>query len=135
MGIVRPSLLAVALLAISCASVQRNGGPRATAEGVRFSFAAPASVHSVQVVGSWEGSAWGGLAESQHRLDRTRGALRDPDGDGIWVGTFRIPPGQHHYRYLVNGTVWLLDPEQPETGPWHGGEASRLVIGPAGSVD
>ena len=127
--------LLVAFFAAACASVPRSGGPVSSPDGILFSFRAPSSVHSVQVIGSWEGSAWGGLGESTHRLDRTRGVLRDPDGDGIWTGTFVLPPGRHHYRFLVNGTAWLLDPSNPETGPWHGGFASRLEVGVAGSVN
>lgn len=125
----------VSFLMAACASVPHMGGPVSTPQGVQFSLHAPSSAHSVQVIGTWEGNAWGGFGESTHRLDRTRGVLRDSDGDGIWTGTFVVPPGRHHYRFLINGTVWLLDPTNPETSPWHGGVASRLVVGVAGSVD
>ena len=32
------------------------------------------------------------------------------DGNGIWRATVKLPPGEHHYRFLVDGE-WRDDPE------------------------
>jgi 1,4-alpha-glucan branching enzyme len=32
------------------------------------------------------------------------------DADGIWRATVKLPPGEHHYRFLVDGE-WRDDPE------------------------
>jgi len=36
--------------------------------------------------------------------------LRDPDGDGIWVGLVPVVPGVHKYMFVVDGQQWVTDP-------------------------
>ena len=38
------------------------------------------------------------------------GILRDPDGDGVWVGMMPVTPGVHKYMFVVDGTEWVTDP-------------------------
>jgi hypothetical protein len=38
------------------------------------------------------------------------GTLRDPDGDGVWVGMMPVTPGVHKYMFVVDGTEWVTDP-------------------------
>ncbi|HEX7052025.1 MAG TPA: isoamylase early set domain-containing protein [Longimicrobiales bacterium] len=64
---------------------------------VQFVFAG-ADARSVALAGDFNG--W----------DTQRNPLRDPDGDGIWTGTFAIPPGLHKYMFVVDGDRWVTDP-------------------------
>ena len=34
--------------------------------------------------------------------------------DGTWTAKVTLPAGTHGYKFLVNGTEWLLDPENPK---------------------
>jgi hypothetical protein len=38
------------------------------------------------------------------------GALRDPDGDGVWSGLVAVKPGVHKYMFVVDGAEWVTDP-------------------------
>ena len=61
-----------------------------------FSFRAP-DASSVQLVGDftqWQGSP----------ISLQKGV------DGVWQTTVSLPPGAHHYRFLVDGE-WRDDPE------------------------
>jgi len=69
------------------------GGNRRTQT---FSFCAP-DASSVQLVGDftqWQGSP----------IKLQKGA------DGIWRVVVQLPPGTHHYRFIVDGE-WRDDPE------------------------
>ena len=126
------SLVGVSLLlglASGCAypPTPLRGAPEQHGGAVRFALRMP-SAHRVQVVGSWEGNAWGGLAESGAWLDPRRGALSDPDGDGVWERIVFLPAGYHTYRFVVDGTLWLVDPSNPERTRHNGAESSVLVV-------
>jgi hypothetical protein len=36
--------------------------------------------------------------------------LEDPEGDGVFVGTLRLPPGSYSYMFVVDGERWVSDP-------------------------
>lgn len=36
--------------------------------------------------------------------------LEDPEGDGVFVGTFRLEPGSYAYMFVVDGERWVTDP-------------------------
>lgn len=36
--------------------------------------------------------------------------LAGPQGDGVWSVELELPPGLHHYVFIVNGTEWRPDP-------------------------
>lgn len=38
------------------------------------------------------------------------GALRDPDGDGVFSGLIAVQPGVHKYMFVVDGEEWQTDP-------------------------
>ncbi|HZT22889.1 MAG TPA: glycogen-binding domain-containing protein [Verrucomicrobiae bacterium] len=61
-----------------------------------FSFRAPDAI-SVQLVGDF--TQW---------QERPINLQKGPDG--VWRTTVNLPPGVHHYRFLVNGQ-WRDDPE------------------------
>lgn len=61
-----------------------------------FSFTAP-DASSVQLVGGF--THW-----QQQPISMKKGA------DGVWRATVELEPGEHHYRFLVDGQ-WRDDPE------------------------
>lgn len=77
---------------------------------VRFSYSRhpalqlPASeaVHSIHVAGSW--NEWNAAAHPMH----------DDNRDGVWETTLWLEEGVYEYKFVVNGTVWTEDPENPE---------------------
>jgi peroxiredoxin len=65
------------------------------------------AVTAVYLAGSFNG--W---KETGHRMD-------GPDADGCYRTTLRLKPGQYEYKFVVNGTNWLPDPENTDqTGPY-----------------
>jgi len=36
--------------------------------------------------------------------------LEDPDGDGIWTTTLKLPPGRYEYMFVIDGEKWFPDP-------------------------
>lgn len=36
--------------------------------------------------------------------------LEDPEGDGVFVGTLRLPPGSYAYMFVIDGQEWVTDP-------------------------
>ena len=79
-----------------------------------FSFTAPTAM-SVQLVGDfthWQDSP----------VNMKKGAR------GVWKATVELPPGTHHYRFLVDGQ-WRDDPEctMQVPNPFGGNNAIRHV--------
>jgi hypothetical protein len=70
---------------------------------VRFTLAA-AGAHKVAVAGDF--NAWN--PEST--------PLLDSDGHGSFVGSVRLPPGNHEYMFVVDGQ-WVTDPAATERRP------------------
>jgi hypothetical protein len=35
--------------------------------------------------------------------------------DGAWSGTYAFEPGTHQYKFIVDGTNWILDPTNQNT--------------------
>jgi hypothetical protein len=67
---------------------------------VPVQFLLPArDARSVSGVGDFNG--WG----------ETPAVLKDPTGTGVWEVTLLLPPGRHTYAFLVNDSVWTIDPD------------------------
>ncbi len=71
--------------------------PQKTARGIRFTFEGGPDVHSVAVAGTF--NSWVGDAAPLTRV-----------GVSTWQATVPARPGRHHYKYVVNGKDWILDP-------------------------
>lgn len=54
--------------------------------------------HTVTIAGDFNG--W----------DPQANALEDPDGDGVWTTTLKLPPGRYEYMFVLDGEKWLPDP-------------------------
>lgn len=54
---------------------------------------------------------------------------RSPDGD-LWSVTIPVTPGRHTYGFMVDDTVFVLDPRAPKTrDPDLGVEGSVMIVG------
>jgi 1,4-alpha-glucan branching enzyme len=92
--------LAVALAAgaaAACAAGLRSTAPVVTPAGVRFVLERP-EARSVAVAGSF--NAW---SDSSHPL------AREPRG-GSWAATVVLPPGEHQFMFVVDGTEFVSPP-------------------------
>lgn len=74
--------------------------PQKTARGIRFTFEGGPDVQSVAVAGTF--NSWVGDAAPLTRV-----------GASTWQATVPANPGRHHYKYVVNGKEWILDPSNP----------------------
>jgi len=79
-----------------------------------FSFRAPEAL-SVQLVGDF--THW-----QERPINLQKGA------DGVWRAAVPLPPGTHHYRFVVDGE-WRDDPEcvLREPNPYGGENMMRQV--------
>ena len=91
-----PAIVA-AIVSASCAGTIRPAAPVLTPSGVRFVLM-NRDARSVALAGSF--NQW---STSTHRLAR--------DGSrGAWTLVVALPPGEHLFMYVVNGTEWLSPP-------------------------
>ena len=56
----------------------------------------------------------------------TANGLSDPDRDGIWTGDITLAAGYHQYKFVINGTQWILDAGNPYQA-WDGGFVNSEV--------
>jgi len=72
------------------------------------------------------------LAGTFNNWDRARTPLADPDGDGAFEAVVPLAEGIHQYKFVVNGSTWITDPDAAERAPdGHGGENAVLRLGAA----
>ncbi len=74
--------------------------PQKKGRGIRFTFEGGADVHSVAVAGTF--NSWVGDSAPLTRV-----------GANTWQAALAAGPGRHHYKYVVNGTQWIVDPANP----------------------
>jgi hypothetical protein len=55
--------------------------------------------------------------------------LAHTDGDDVWWVTVPLPPGRYRYSFVVNGTIWLNDPEAPRAEDDFGRPNSVVTVG------
>ena len=89
------------------------GPPQPHAPGYLFTLVA-ADAQTVAVAGSFNG--W----------MPTRDLLRR-HGD-LWYGVVEIPLGRHRYRFLIDGTRWVLDPDNPRQSKDEMGNLASLLV-------
>jgi len=70
------------------------------------------------------------LAGSFNGWSATATPLGDPDGDGTWTATLTLDAGRYPYKFVLNGTTWQRDADNPHAEPdGHEGTNSILVLG------
>ena len=84
-------------------------------KGQMFSITAPTAL-SVQLVGDF--THWKERPINLHK-----------EGSGVWRATVQLEPGEHHYRFLVDGQ-WRDDPECTVRvpNPYGGEDSVRQVV-------
>ena len=87
----------VAVGSLSCAVATSPAAPVATSAGVRFVLA-NAEAQSVALAGSF--NQW---SSSLHPLRREKSR-------GVWTVVVALPPGEHLFMYVVDGTQWISPP-------------------------
>ena len=91
--------MAGALAAVLIVSVLMVAGPVSTPGiTVTFELHAP-DAKQVELTGSFNNWQPGAIR------------LEGPDVTGHWTATIQLPPGQHEYLFLVDGTHWVTDPQ------------------------
>ena len=101
MGVCLSTTLAAALVAAivsaSCAGRISPAAPVATPAGVRFVLT-NSEARSVALAGSF--NQWSTLS---HPLARE-------GSRGVWTIVVALPPGEHLFMYVVDGTQWISPP-------------------------
>jgi 1,4-alpha-glucan branching enzyme len=86
-----------AIVSASCAGRLASAAPVVTPAGVRFVLRQPAA-RNVALAGSF--NEW---SASSHPLARE-------GSRGIWMAVVTLPPGEHLFMYVVDGTQWISPP-------------------------
>lgn len=87
---------------------------------VRFELAAP-NAGRVNVAGSF--NEWN---TSQHEMTRSRAT-------GLWTLTVPLESGEHEYMFVMDGELWLPDPNaHAQVDDGFGTTNSVIVVGPRG---
>lgn len=79
---------------------------------ITFKLKAAPNTYSVHVVSDF--NHWSKTATPMH----------DFDSDGIWEAMLNLAPGNYHYRFLLDGAMWIKDPGNPN---WDG-EYSNSIL-------
>jgi 1,4-alpha-glucan branching enzyme len=86
-----------AFVSASCAGTIRPAAPVATPAGVRFVLMQP-EARSVALAGSF--NQWSAAANPLSR----------EGSSGVWTIVVPLPPGEHSFMYVVDGTQWISPP-------------------------
>lgn len=119
----RPALLLAALLLPALAAPARARVDVEALEGggrfkVTFRHTPVIGCDSVALAGSFNG--W----------STTANPMLDRDRDGTFELTLELPRGRHYYKFVINGSVWQHDADNPLTdADGHSGFNSVLDLG------
>jgi 1,4-alpha-glucan branching enzyme len=129
-GRMRAFLLILACLALapSCGRYLEGSLDSVTVAGdaVTFRVKSPYA-RTVQLAGDWPGNNWAeGDAEAGEVLVGLM--TKSPQG-GVWEAIVYLKPGRYRYRFLINETQWMLDPQNPRiVDDGRGGKANLLIM-------
>jgi hypothetical protein len=114
-------LIALSLVFCSCAFFV----PAEREDGSEMIWHDP-SAASVQLVGDW--NLWGGLAGADGTLDPLCGRMEYSGGN--WRGSFpdTLSRGRYRYAFLVNGSQFQRDMDNPQVAEFRGNPVSLLII-------
>lgn len=88
-----------------------------TADAALDSPVAPTCEHAFRLDGqTTAASVWLTGSFVSWATDPSAGAIAFTQGvDGGWTGSYAFPAGTHQYKFIVDGTNWILDPTNPNT--------------------
>ena len=89
--------LVAAVVSASCGATIHDMSPVVTPAGVRFVLMRP-EARSLALAGSF--NQW---SPSSHPLARE-------NSGGLWTIVVALPPGEHVFMYVVDGTQWISPP-------------------------
>ena len=110
-------LLLALLIPLCVGCAPKSLAPQVVPEGILFAFSASAA-KSVSIVGSF------------NHWDPNHDKLTGPSTEGIWTTVLPLFAGQYEYRFVINGTEWVLDPSVPAIDDGLGGQNSVLIVEP-----
>ena len=125
----RMTLLILGLiLTVSCGGYLEDAvrSPVIEDDLVIFRLKSP-SARKVQVAGDWQGNNWGrGDAEEGEVLV---GLMEKSSDGGVWEISVRLRPGRYRYRFIVDESKLVLDPNNPRVvDDGMGGKANLLIM-------
>jgi 1,4-alpha-glucan branching enzyme len=89
--------------------------PVKTPDGWRFSYSDP-SANSVALAGTFNN--WSTSSDPLKKGD-----------NGVWTIVKPLDPGTYQYKFVVNGSDWKPDPENPNSADdGYGGKNSTLTV-------
>ena len=91
--------------------------PSATPAGVRFAMMQP-EARSVALAGSF--NQW---STSSHPLTRE-------NARGLWIAVVPLPPGEHLFMYVVDGTEWMSPVADEHVDDGFGSKNGVVVVRP-----
>jgi hypothetical protein len=111
------AVLALAATLALCAG-PALGGVAKVESGIEFTYTDPyaASVSLAGLFNNW----------SMNATPLTM------DDEGVWRVVITLPPGKHEYKFVVNGSEWVADPENPVVVGEYGN--SQVVVGDDGGI-
>jgi len=119
-------VLMVAMIFASCSAHLERAvrSPVVDRGEVTFTFYDPAA-KTVQVGGDWPGNNW--TEGDEGRGEVLIGLMNRKNG--MWSLTIHLPSGRYRYRFLVNESLWVLDPSNPRiVDDGLGSKANMFVI-------
>ncbi len=114
------AILSAALILLSCSALTPARLPD---DGAVLRLYRPGAAR-VQVVGDW--NDWGGTLVPGGVLDPNAG-LMERGEDGWWEASPRPGRGRFRYAFVIDGSVWMADPRNPETALFGDRRVSVLV--------
>ncbi len=121
------SMLACLALAPSCGRYLEASLDSVAVAGdaVTFRVKSPYA-RTVQLAGDWPGNNW---AEGDAEAGEVLVGLMTKGEGGVWEATIALGPGRYRYRFLIDETQWILDPQNPRVvDDGRGGKASLLIM-------
>lgn len=106
-----------AIVCASCASSSARlalAPPVVTPEGMQFAVSQP-NARSVSVAGNF--NQW---SSSAHQMARS--------ASGVWTAIVMLPPGEHLFMYVVDGTQWISPPAAEDYSDDGFGAKNGVVI-------
>jgi hypothetical protein len=94
-----PVIFLLALVLLSAIASDCMAGVQKTALGYEFTYEDPGAV-SVSLAGGFNN--WNTNAHAMTK-----------DSKGVWRVTVALGPGKYEYKFVVNGSGWIADPENP----------------------
>lgn len=105
----RPLGLALGVAALTLAALWARDGA-APGAPMGEGPAGDASAVAVRLILPAEGARHVAVAGDFNDWATDRTFLEDPEGDGVFTGMLRVPPGSYAYMFVIDGEEWVADP-------------------------